>query len=527
MDPNLKNTNLVSKIAVEMQNISKSFGGIKALDNVNISFGYGKIHALLGENGAGKSTILKILRGIYSPNHGKIIVDNNLLENLTPQSAKKFGIGMIFQEMSLVQSLTVAQNIYLGNEPSKKFGFINDNLLIKNSNKIFESMGINIDGKEKLENLSTGQQQLVEIAKAISQEAKILVLDEPTSALTSSEVKILFKLLIKLKSEGKCIVYVSHRMEEIFQISDLITVLRDGKIINTKKIIDYNLKTLISDIMGKDTRNLSDINKQNNIKSSNILEVKNLSSFSKGGNYNFKLRKGEVLGIAGLLGSGRSRIARLLFGIEPIGSGNIKYNGKKIKIKNTSDSKKLKIALVPEDRRLQGLILNHSIKSNIELPNLNFYTNYLFLNDYKSKKDAQKVIDDLNIKTLNKNDIVTTLSGGNQQKVVIGKWNISEPDILILDEATAGIDIGSKGEILELINSLSKKGKSIIFISSELTELIAISDRIAIVSNGEINKIINKKDLLSNKREDDTTEQYLQFLIQTNSGSLNENYEYN
>ena len=506
-----------SKAAVEMNNISKSFGGINALDNVDISFRYGEIHALLGENGAGKSTILKILRGIYTPNAGKILIDNNPLENLTPQSAKKFGIGMIFQEMSLVQSLSVAQNIYLGNEPLTKFGFIDDNLLIKQSNKIFESMGITIDAKEKLHNLSTGQQQLTEIAKALSQNAKILILDEPTSALTSSEVKILFNLLIKLKSEGKCIIYVSHRMEEIFQIADKITVLRDGKLINTKKIDAYNLKTLISDIMGKDTKNLSDFKKQQNVESEVILKVKNLSSLSKGGNYNFELHKGEVLGIAGLLGSGRSRIARLLFGLESVGSGNIEFNNKEINLKNTTDAKKQKIALVPEDRRLQGLILNHSIKNNIELPNLNFYTKYAFVNDNKSKMHAQKVIDDLKIKTLEKNDLVTSLSGGNQQKVVIGKWKISEPEILILDEATAGIDIGSKGEVLDLVNSLSQEGKSIIFISSELTELIAISDRIAIVVNGEIKKIVSNKELISNKKQDVTIEQQLQFLIQTSN----------
>lgn len=505
--------------AVEMSNISKSFGGIKALDNVDISFRYGEIHALLGENGAGKSTILKILRGIYTPNAGKILIDNNPLENLTPQSAKTFGIGMIFQEMSLIQSLSVAQNIYLGNEPLTKLGFINDNLLIKQSNKIFESMGIEIDSKEKLHNLSTGQQQLTEIAKALSQNAKILILDEPTSALTSSEVKILFNLLIKLKSEGKCIIYVSHRMEEIFQIADKITVLRDGKLINTKEIEAYNLKTLISDIMGKDTKNLSDFKKQEYLQSEIILEVKNLSSLSKGGKYNFKLGKGEVLGIAGLLGSGRSRIARLLFGLELIGSGTIKYKGNEIKIKNTTEAKKQKIALVPEDRRLQGLILNHSIKNNIELPNLNFYTRNTFINDNKSRQDSQKVIDDLGIKTLDKNDLVTSLSGGNQQKVVIGKWKISEPEILILDEATAGIDIGSKGEILDLVNSLSQEGKSIIFISSELTELIAISDRIAIVVNGEIKKITSKKELVSNKKKDVTIEQQLQLLIQTSNNS--------
>ena len=517
----------VSKIAVEMNNISKSFGGIKALDNVNVSFFDGEIHALLGENGAGKSTILKILRGIYNPDIGQITIDKNTFDNLTPQKAKKYGIGMIFQEMSLIQSLTVAENIYLGNEPITRFGFIDDNLLIKNTAKIFNSMGININPKEKLYNLSTGQQQLTEIAKTLSQDAKILILDEPTSALTTSEVKILFELLSKLKSEGKCIIYVSHRMDEIFQIADKITVLRDGKLINTKKINEHTLQTLISDIMGKNTKNLSDFKKEQNTGSEVILKVKNLSSLSKGGNYNFELYKGEVLGIAGLLGSGRSRIARLLFGLESINSGKIIYNNKDMIIKDTTESKKQKIALIPEDRRLQGLILNHSIKSNIELPNLDFYTNYSFVNDYKSNQDAQKVINDLNIKTLDKNDLVTSLSGGNQQKVVIGKWKISDPEILILDEATAGIDIGSKVEVLNLVNSLSQEGKSIIFISSELSELIAISDRIAIISDGEIKKIISKNDLNSKNQTDITPEQQLQFLIQTSNIENKSNYAIN
>ena len=503
--------------AVKMQNISKSFGGIKALDNVDISFQYHEIHALLGENGAGKSTILKILRGIHSFSNGKVLIDNNPISNLTPQNAKEYGIGMIFQEMSLVQSLTVAQNIYLGNEPKTKLGFIDDSLIIKKSETIFKSMGININPKEKLNNLTTGQQQLTEIAKALSQNAKILILDEPTSALTTSEVKILFNLLIKLKSEGKCIIYVSHRMEEIFQISDKITVLRDGKLINTKKINEYNLQTLISDIMGKKTKNLSDFRKQTNKKSKIILKVRNVSSLDKGGNYNFDLYKGEVLGIAGLLGSGRSRIARLLYGLETKGSGNIIFKNNNIDIKNTIDSNKYKIALVPEDRRLQGLILNHSIKSNIELPNLNNYTKYSFVSDNDSIEDTKKVIEDLNIKTLDKNNLVSSLSGGNQQKVVIGKWKISDPEILILDEATAGIDIGSKGEVLDLVNSLAQEGKSIIFISSELTELLAISDRIAIVGNGQIKKIISKNDLIKNKNNNVSIEQQLQFLIQTSN----------
>lgn len=500
-------------IVVQMTAISKRFGGVEALRGVDFAARAGEVHALLGENGAGKSTILKILRGVMAPDSGTITVHGEQLERLTPASARAHGIAMIFQEMSLVPTMTVAENIFLAHEPLRPSGLIDDREMRARSAAIFADMAVRIDPRAVVSELSTGQQQLTEIAKALSQNARVLVLDEPTSALTAAEVEILFALLRRLRDEGKAIIYVSHRMDEIFRIADRATVLRDGRLIDSRPIADYTLATLIGDIMGREARNLLDFATDSAATDEVVLEVKNLAS-TRGGDVSFTLQRGEVLGLAGLLGAGRSRVARMLFGLEPVISGSIVMGGRPRTISSPRDAMALGMALVPEDRRRQGLVLQHSIQSNVELPLLARLGRSLFVDAHKSRTTADAVIRRLAIKTAGREAPANSLSGGNQQKVVIGKWLAREPDILILDEPTAGIDIGSKGEVLRLVRELAGEGKSIIFISSELTELLAVSDRIAVMSGGAIVEVISKRQLLEGKAEGVTAEQKLQIIVQ-------------
>ena len=450
------------QVAVAMTAISKRFGGVHALREVNLSARTHEIHALLGENGAGKSTILKILRGVMVPDSGTITIQGENFTALTPQLARDKGVGMIFQEMSLVPTLTVAQNVFLASEPLTPTGLIDDRAMRRRSAEIFQQMGVSIDPGATLSDLSTGQQQLTEIAKALSQNAAILVLDEPTSALTETEVEILFQLLGRLKAEGKAIIYVSHRMDEIFRIADTATVLRDGRYVASRPIKDYTLASLITDIMGKATRDLSEFAITSTATSEIVLEVEHLSSKARGGDVSFTLHRGEVLGIAGLLGSGRSRLARMLFGLEPLNSGRIMLRGITREIASPKTAMNLGMALVPEDRRRQGLILAHSVEANIELPILKRLGRSIFVDRRAARSTADRLIRRLAIKTSSREASADSLSGGNQQKIVIGKWLATEPDILIMDEPTAGIDIGSKGEVLRLVRELAAEGKSII-----------------------------------------------------------------
>lgn len=499
-------------VAVHMAGISKRFGGVHALREVDLVARAGEIHALLGENGAGKSTILKILRGVMAPDAGTITVHGSTLEQLTPGLARVHGIAMIFQEMSLVPTLTVAQNVFLTSEPLTKARLIDDRAMRARTATVFEDMGVDIDPDAIVSELSTGQQQLTEIAKALSQEARVLVLDEPTAALSASEVDVLFTLLRRLRQEGRAIIYVSHRMDEIFRIADRATVLRDGRLIDSRPIADYTLGSLIADIMGRATRNLSEFTTHSMASDEVTLEVTGLAG-RRGGEVSFRLHKGEVLGVAGLLGAGRSRLARMLFGLEPVTGGTIRIRGKEWHSLIPETAKDLGMALVPEDRRRQGLVLQHSIEANIELPILR-RLGAIFIDAAKSRSTADRLIERLSIKTAGRQALANSLSGGNQQKIVLAKWLAAEPQILILDEPTAGIDIGSKGEVLRLVRELAAEGKSIIFISSELTELLAVSDRIAVMSGGSITEVLDKPDLMREAAEGSGAEHRLQVIVQ-------------
>jgi ribose transport system ATP-binding protein len=504
-------------IVVRMVGVSKSYGGIRALKDVSFEARRGEIHALLGENGAGKSTILKILRGVETPDGGSITVKGQAHAGLTPQFARALGIAMIFQEMSLVPTLTVAQNIFLASEPTTGLGLIDDRAMRRRAAEVFRAMGVAVDPRAMVADISTGEQQLTEIAKALVQDADVLILDEPTSALTAGEVDVLFDLLRRLRDAGRTIIYVSHRMDEIFRIADRATVFRDGRFIDSRPIGAYTLPTLIADIMGRAARDLSEFSTRSATGGEVVLDVRDLGSRSRGGSASFALRKGEVLGIAGLLGSGRSRLARMLFGLEPVGSGEIRVRGRPVSIGTPEAAKALKMALVPEDRRREGLILQHTVQANIELPILSRLGRGLFVDRRTARSTTDQLIRRLAIKTAGPLAPAVSLSGGNQQKIVIGKWLATEPEVLILDEPTAGIDIGSKGEVLRLVRELAAEGRSILFISSELAELVAVSDRIAVMQSGRIVETVERSDLVAaapGGAPAAGAEQRLQFILQ-------------
>lgn len=516
MDAHFEMTESAPDVAIATEGISRSYGGVRALSDVGFIARRGEIHALLGENGAGKSTLLKILRGVEAPDSGVVSVKGEKFPRLSPRVARRLGISMIFQEMSLVPTLTVAQNIALANEPLTSFGLIDDRAVRQRAVDIFAMMGVAVDPEAPVGDIGTGQQQLTEIAKALSQNARILILDEPTAALTAGEVDILFDLLRRLKADGVAIIYVSHRMDEIFRIADRASVLRDGRLVGSRPIGEYTLASLIADIMGKSTQATPASAAISGEATEVLLESRDLAG-RRGGGASLKLHRGEVVGLAGLLGSGRSHFARMLFGIEAATSGIILVRGVERSIGGPQAAKTLGMALVPEDRRREGLVLQHSIESNIELPNLSRLGRW-FLDRAASRSAAEQLMRRLAIRAPAADVPVNTLSGGNQQKVVIAKWLMAEPEILILDEPTAGIDIGSKGEVLRLVRELAAEGKAILFISSELPELLSVSDRIAIMSAGRIVATMPRTELASGARTIEETgfgaEHRLQLILQ-------------
>jgi len=472
--------------AVAMRGICKSFGGIHALDNVDLTIAAGEIHALLGENGAGKSTILKILRGVVAPDTGSIEVNGVPIASVSAEAARQAGVAMIFQEMSLIPTLTVAQNIFLNHEPRDSFSFIDDREAIRRARQLFDQLGVEIDPTSIAGDLGTGQRQLTEIVKSMSQRARILILDEPTSALSAGEVDRLFAFLRRLRSEGVAIVYVSHRMDEVIAIADRATILRDGRHVITAPLAELTLETIITHIVGRRVSNFADLRGPESEVGETILELDRVSGVFKPRDVSLTLRRGEVLGLAGLLGSGRSSLARVIAGIEPIISGEIRIYGRTTRIAGPGDAVRKGIALLPEDRIRQGLVVEHSVGSNIVLPVLDRVSRWSWVSGSAADRAASDQIEGLRIKTPSTESPVRALSGGNQQKVVLAKCLAANPDILVLDEPTAGIDIGSKSEIVALIRALARSGKAILLISSELGELLAASDRIAVMANGRI-----------------------------------------
>ena len=482
-------------VAVRMTRISKSFGGILALDNVDFEVLAGEVHALLGGNGAGKSTILKVLNGVHVPDAGEIVVGGQTLAAHTPEAARAAGIAMNFQEMSLIPTLTVAQNVFLTREARDSRGMIDDTDSIRRAQAIFDMLQVEVDPTALVGDLGAGQKQLTEIAKAISQKARVLILDEPSTALSVSDVDRLFVFLRTLKAEGVAIVYVSHRMDEIARIADRATILRDGKHVITAPLADLPIDVMIEHIVGRKSKGLADVARVDVTRGEVLLELSGVTGPHKPEDVSFALHRGEVLGLAGLLGSGRSALARVVAGVEPAVSGDIFIKGQKVAIRRPSDAIAHGIALVPEARATQGIIPAHSLADNMVMSVVGRISPRGIVDRSRVRAIADEMIRRLSIKTASRDHAVSTLSGGNQQKVVIGKWLATEPEILILDEPTAGIDIGSKAEIIRLVRDLAQAGKGVIVISSELSELLTACDRIVVMADGRAHQVLDRAEL--------------------------------
>ena len=481
---------------LELKNIYKSFPGVKVLEDVTLQVRPGEVHALMGENGAGKSTLMKILMGIYKADQGSIFLEGKETVIHGPKDAMSKGISMIHQELNTVLDMEVAENVFVGRELLKK-GFeklkiVDIARMREETGKYFREMNIDIDPRAKMRTLSVAEMQLVEIVKAISLNSRIIVMDEPTSAITEKEATVLFAQIERLKKQGVAIIYISHKMDEIFRISDTITVLRDGQWIGTKPAKELDNDMLIKMMVG---RELTDIYPKDPVEIGDvILEVKNLSRGKKVRDASFSLRKGEVLGIAGLVGAGRSELVETIFGLYPKTGGQIFLHGNEVHIKSAADAIKNKMALITEDRKQTGLNLIVSVKENIASVSIGKLSNHGIVNDKKINEVSEKYIKELKIKTPDGNAIVGNLSGGNQQKVVLAKWLLDEPDIIIFDEPTRGIDIGAKRDIYLLINNLAKEGKAVIVISSEMAEVMGICDRILVMAEGRINGEVQREE---------------------------------
>lgn len=477
-----------------MTGISKSFFGNRVLHDVDFALRPGEVHALVGGNGAGKSTLMKILEGVYTPDAGSIEVSGQPVTISSPQDAKALGIGMIFQEFSLIPTLNVAQNIFLGHEPRGAGGLIDDRESERLTRDIFTEMGETIDPRARVGDLNTGYWQLTEIAKALSQDARVLIMDEPTSSLTASESNALFALIDRLQARGISIIYISHRMEEIFRITDRITVLRDGRHILTADTADLTMGAVIDAIVGRSMEEAFEWHERAVDRSvAALLEVRDLSARGEIHDISFDLYPGEILGVAGLMGSGRTEMARAIFGIDAREHGDIRVLGKTVDIRSPDDAIAAGISLVPEDRRSQGLVLEHTVRENSILPVLERITHGPLIDERRGDQIATSLVTNLSVKTPSISTVIRLLSGGNQQKVVIGKWLAMEPDILILDEPTAGVDIQAKTEILGIIRELADAGKGVIVISSEPAELLAVSDRLLVLREGRLVRQIDRK----------------------------------
>ena len=474
-----------TKYVLEMIDICKEFPGVKALDNVQLKVRPGTVHALMGENGAGKSTLMKCLFGVYIEDNGEIFIEGEKSKFSNPKQAMDNGVAMVHQELNQVLQRNVMDNIWLGRYPGKS-GIVNEKSMYDETKKILDELDIDIDPRIKMAKLSVSQRQMVEIAKAVSYNAKILVLDEPTSSLTNEEVNHLFKIINKLRDKGCGIIYISHKMEEILQISDDVTIMRDGKWIDTIPAKDLTTDKIIKLMVGRDLTNRfpPKTNKPEDI----ILEVKNLTGAYQPSikEVSFELRKGEILGIAGLVGSKRTELLETIFGIAKHSEGELILNGKKVENSDSRKAIKNGFALLTEERRATGVFGQLDIKFNTMIANMDRYSKYGVLDNKKMTEDTKWTIDSMKVKTPSQKTLIRSLSGGNQQKVIIGRWLLTNPEILLLDEPTRGIDVGAKYEIYQLIIDLANKGKGVIVVSSEMPELLGICDRILVMSNGKV-----------------------------------------
>ncbi|MFV0424153.1 MAG: sugar ABC transporter ATP-binding protein [Bacilli bacterium] len=473
---------------LELKNISKSFPGVKALDTVSFNIKKGTVHSLMGENGAGKSTLMKCIFGIYTKDEGEIIFEGKPFNAKNSLDALKRGVSMVHQELNLVNERNIMDNIWLGRYPGVGI-FVNEKIMYQKTREVFEELNIDLDPKTKCGDLSVSQMQMVEIAKAVSYDSKLIVMDEPTSSLSEKEVSHLFDIINILKKRGCSIIYISHKMEEILQISDEVTIMRDGKHIETKHANDLTKEEIIKLMVGRELTSM--FPEKTNVIEDVLLEVKNLTS-DKFEDICFNLREGEILGIAGLVGARRTELVETIFGLRGHDSGKLILKGKEVKINNPQKAIASGIALVTEERRATGIFKDLSVSFNTIIANIDTYYNIFSpLGNYKKiKADVEWSIDSMKIKTPHSNTKIGNLSGGNQQKVILGKWLLTKPDVLLLDEPTRGIDVGAKYDIYSLILDLANNKKGCIVISSEMIELLGITDRIVVMSNGKVAGIV-------------------------------------
>jgi methyl-galactoside transport system ATP-binding protein len=476
---------------LEMQGISKGFPGVKALEDVTLQVRRGTVHALMGENGAGKSTLMKCLFGLYKPDRGAILLDGHPVEIAEPKVALDLGISMIHQELHPIPHRSVMENIWLGRFPLHHGGFVDHGAMYATTQALFKDLGITIDPATRVGELSVSKVQLVEIAKAVSYQSKIIIMDEPTSSLTENEVEHLFRIIRDLRGRGVAIIYISHKMEEILKISDEVTIMRDGKRVGTWPASELTEDLIIRNMVGRDLTHR--FPERRNVPGEVVLRVDGLTSplpksFK---NVSFDLRKGEILGIGGLVGAQRTELVEALFGMRSVSAGQVFIDGQPINIRSPEEAKLKRMALLTEDRRGSGIFPALSVLENSLIANLRRYLRHGFLDDRRRRADATRMVERLRVKTPSLRTAMRDLSGGNQQKVLFGRWLLTEPDILLLDEPTRGIDVGAKFEIYTIIAELALQGKSIVMISSEMPELIGMSDRILVMCEGRVSGILD------------------------------------
>ncbi len=499
------------KILLKMSNIVKTFPGVQALKGVELIVRKGEIHALMGENGAGKSTLVKCLAGIHSQTSGEILFDGKIRENYNTAQALRMGISMIHQELSPVLHRTIMENIWLGREPLNKFGLVDHNKMYEMTKDVLKQIDLKEDPRTLMVNLTVAKMQMIEIAKAVSYDSKLIIMDEPTSALTDKEVNHLFEIMRKLKAQGKSIIYISHKLDEIYEITDQVTVYRDGDYIGSEKTTELSVDRMINMMVG---RNVDEMFPKIPCEIGDVkMEVKNLTHPTSFSDVSFTVRKGEILGFAGLVGAGRTEVIETIFGIRTRQSGEILIDGKPVKIDSPRDAIKLKLALLTEDRRLSGIFPMLTVRLNMAIATIPKFLNRAGLLKTKKLKDTcDEYVTKIQVKTPSLMQRIENLSGGNQQKVLVARWLMTNPEILFLDEPTRGIDVGTKAEIHKLITKLAGEGKSIIMVSSELPEVMGMSDRIVVMHEGRVTGIVDNDESL-------TQEVLMSYATNTHSGN--------
>jgi inositol transport system ATP-binding protein len=484
-------------IKLRVSNVEKFFPGVKALDKINFAVRKGTVHVICGENGAGKSTLMKVINGIYKQDAGQILIDEKVVDIKNPIQARSLGISMIFQELNYMPEMTIEESLFVGNWPKDKYGKVDWKEIRKRTLALLEKENLNYNPETKLKDLTVSDIQMLEILKAISYNSDIIIMDEPTSAITNKEVEVLFEKINELRERGTCIIYISHKMDEIFRIADEITVFRDGCVVDSRPKEEYDMETVITQMVGRKVESI--FQKEDIELGEQVLQVKGLTGAGKFKNVSFDVRKGEIVGFAGLMGAGRTEVMRALFGLDEYQNGEVIIKNNKAQIKNVRDSIDQKMVMLSEDRRRFGIIPVRSVRENVSLSSLK---KFIFKGRLHTEVENQTVEDlckKMNVKTPSYETSIEALSGGNQQKVILAKWMVTDPDILILDEPTRGIDVGAKHEIYKLMTMLAKQGKAVIMVSSELPELIMMCDRIYVMAKGEVTGMLTRDEFTQEK----------------------------